>query len=159
MKKELFTKIHNYFFCLRYPFYKARNVWTDKFCGYGFTWYDEIPEGWKKAFGKQLSKDLRKALVKSKQLKTFRFTQIKEKYGSLRLYCSGAADEVWKVLMNYEALSLKYCNRCGKPAEFETEGYIERLCESCYDKLMVKDDKYKESCRLSNKQKETEEEE
>lgn len=30
-------KIKNYFFCLKYPFYKLHNSWTDKPCGYRFT--------------------------------------------------------------------------------------------------------------------------
>lgn len=47
--------------------------------GYGHTLYDEIPEGWRKAFGKQLSRDLKKALIKDGYLKEFRFSYIKVK--------------------------------------------------------------------------------
>ena len=145
-----FKVIYNFLFCLKYPFYKARNVWTDKSCGYTFTLYDEIPEGWRKAFGKQLSKDLKKALVNAKQLKTFRFTQIKEKYGSLRLYCSGASDEVWNVINHYESISTKYCIKCGKPAVYETKGYISYLCEECFDKIEpYYNQDYKPSCKIN----------
>ena len=73
--------IKNFFLCLKYPFLKVRNVWTGKFCGYNGTYLDWIPHGWKKAFGKQLCKDLRKALIKDKNLYKFRFSDIKEKYG------------------------------------------------------------------------------
>lgn len=76
-----FIWIKNYFLCLKYPFLKSRNVWTDKFLGYGDTLYEWIPDGWRKAFGKQLIKDLRKALKQDGILKDFRFHQIKEKYG------------------------------------------------------------------------------
>ena len=55
---KLKNYIKNFFFCLRYPFWKSRNVWTGKFCGYSSTSYDWIPEGWRKAFGKELSKDI-----------------------------------------------------------------------------------------------------
>lgn len=41
----IFRKICNFLLCLRYPFYKSRNVWTGKFLGYEFTWYDDIPKG------------------------------------------------------------------------------------------------------------------
>ena len=61
--------------------------------GYGYTWYDDIPEGWRKAFGKQLSKELKKKKKKDNQLKTFRFSQIKEKHGSLCIYTQGCSEE------------------------------------------------------------------
>lgn len=114
MRIKIFKYIYNYFLCLRYPFYKARNLWTDKFMGYDHTLYDDIPEGWKKAFGKQLSKDLKKQLKKDNQLKTFRFSQIKEKYGTLRLYTFGCSEECMKLLHKYEKLSSYYCIKCGK---------------------------------------------
>ena len=129
---SLIRKIKNYFFCLRYPFYKVRNVWTDKFMGYDHTLYDHIPEGWRKAFGKQLSKELKKQLKKDNQLKTFRFSQIKEKYGTLRLYNFGCSEECMKLLDKYEKLSSHYCIKCGKKAKYETEGYILYLCEKCF---------------------------
>ena len=130
---SLIRKIKNYFFCLRYPFYKVRNVWTDKFMGYDHTLYDHIPEGWRKAFGKQLSKELKKQLKKDNQLKTFRFSQIKEKYGTLRLYNFGCSEECMKLLDKYEKLSKEYCIECGKKAKYETEGYILYLCEECFE--------------------------
>ena len=76
---NFFAAIYNYFFCLKYPFYKVYNVYTDKFSGYARTWYDAISKGWRKAFGKQLSKELKKQLIADGMLYTFRFS------GSLRL--------------------------------------------------------------------------
>ena len=75
---KIFRIIKNYFFCLRYPFYKVYN-YEGKNLGYELTWYDAIPIGWRKAFGKQFSKDLKKQLKKDNQLKEFRFSDIKEK--------------------------------------------------------------------------------
>ena len=121
MKMKIFKYIYNYFLCLRYPFYKSRNVWTDKFMGYGYTWYDDIPIGWRKAFGKQLSKELKKQLKKDNQLKTFRFSQIKEKYGSLCIYTQGCSEECWELLDKYEKLSKEYCISCDKKAKYKTE--------------------------------------
>ena len=128
---KLFIKIKNYFFCLRYPFWKSRNVFTDKFLGYDFTLYDIIPKGWRIAFGKQLCRDLKKALKKDKQLKEFRFSDIKEKYGRLCLYHFGAGENTFEVLRKYEDLSCKYCVNCGKPAKYKITGWIEYLCEEC----------------------------
>ena len=134
MKTTIFKYIYNYFFCLRYPFYKYRNVFTDEFLGYKYTWYDDIPEGWRKAFGKELSKELRKQLKKDKQLYTFRFAQIKEKWGLLYIYTQGCSEECWELLDKYEELSKEYCIYCGKKTKYETEGYILYLCEDCFKK-------------------------
>ena len=57
----------NFFLCLKYPFWKTRNAFTGKFLGYSFTWYDYIPNGWRLAFGKQLSDDIKKAGKESRK--------------------------------------------------------------------------------------------
>lgn len=132
--KKLFRKIHNFFFCLRYPFYKSRNVWSDKFLGYDSTWYDAIPEGWRKAFGKQLSKELKIALKKDGILKTFRFMDIKEKWGELCLYNNGVGNNTDRVITKYEKMALAYCIHCGKPVRYVTHGYITYICEECSKK-------------------------
>ena len=132
--KKLLRKIHNFFFCLRYPFYKSRNVWTDKFTGYEFTWYDCIPDGWRKAFGEQLSKELKTALKKDGLLKSFRFMDIKEKWGELCLYNNGVGKYSDKVITKYEKIARGYCYFCGQPARVVTESYILYLCEECAKK-------------------------
>lgn len=136
--KNLVCIIYNFFFCLKYPFMKGYNVWTGKFCGYGFTEYDYISYGWKKAFGKQLLKDIKKAYKLDKKdfpnltwKQALRWEQIKSKYGTLRLYAS-ATSRIMEVLHKYEKLSRYYCERCGKPAKYETTGWIENLCEECF---------------------------
>lgn len=134
MKIDIKQYIRNFFFCLRYPFYKWRNVWTGKFLGYRYTLYEDIGPGWRTAFGPQLSKDLKAALIKDKCLHKFRFTQIKEKYGTLRLYYGqGCGKNADKVLSYYERLSECYCQYCGKPSRYVTDGWITYLCEDCYD--------------------------
>ena len=158
--KSPFIWIRNYFLCLKYPFIKSRNVWTGKFLGYSTTWYDQIPTGWKKAFGKQFLKELKEALIKDKLIEDFRFHQIKEKYGSLRLYSNYVGKESEKVIRKYEDMSTDYCICCGKPAKYETMGWIEFLCEKCFLDSEVKANKnldtpekieeYKEECRIKS---------
>lgn len=131
MKTNIFKCIYNYFFCLKYPFYRVRNVWTDKPCGYSFTWYDCIPEGWRIAFGKQLSKELKKQLKKDNYLYKFRFTDIKEKWGRLDIFTNGCSEECWNLLWKYEKLSEKYCIYCGKLVTHKTPRYILYVCENC----------------------------
>lgn len=149
---KLFTIIHNFFFCLKYPFWKATNVWTGEFMGYEFTWYDDIPYGWRKAFGKEMSKELKsvgKAYLKKHKDKKWSdilsWQQIKEKYGSLRLYAS-AIDPIQNILTRYEVLSIGYCINCGKPARYRTSGWIEYLCDDC-----IKNYSKVEAERLSEK--------
>lgn len=126
----------NFFKCLRYPFYKARNVWTGKFLGYNAILYDDIPIGWRKAFGKELSRELKKQLKKDKQLHSFRFTQIKEKWGRLCLYHQGCSEECFNLLNKYEELSWNYCIECGKVATYRTDGYVVPLCKDCLKKVL-----------------------
>lgn len=157
-----FIWIKNYFLCLRYPFLKSRNVWTDKFLGYGDTLYEWIPEGWRKAFGKQLIRDLRKALKQDGILKDFRFHQIKEKYGTLRLYSNFVGPESKKVINKYEGMSQDYCICCGKPAEYETRGWIEFLCKDCFDLEVPKNiseeerKEYYDMCKIKEEKEEEE---
>lgn len=123
----------------RYPFLLPRNVWTDNIIpdyNYEFTEYDNIATGWRIAFGKFLLEDLREALVKTNYLDEFRFTQIKEKYGSLRLYCNGAPEEVYDVLQKYEFISEYICIKCGSPQACVVDdyGWYLPLCKDCWDK-------------------------
>lgn len=125
----------NFMFLKRYPFWKVRNVINGKFVGYDASWYESIPEGWRKAFGRQLTEDIVRALSQDglprrKWAEAVYWSDIKEKYGSLRLYAS-TTDAVYQVLSKYECLSIGYCINCGKPARYVTSGWIEYLCEDC----------------------------
>ena len=127
----------NFFFLLKHPFYKSRNVWTGKFMGYDHTWYDMIPTGWQIAFGKQLTEDIHKAFKEDKKKnkhltwkKALSWEQIKEKYGELRLYAS-ATENIMKVLEHYESISADYCICCGKPSTRMTLGWISFVCDDC----------------------------
>lgn len=137
----------NFFFLLKYPFMRSRNVWTGKFSGYKYTMYDEIPDGWKKAFGRQMLKDIKKAGKASRRRlhkhwswkAMLQWSQIKEKYGSLRLYAS-TTEEIYEVLEHYESISEDYCINCGKPSEYMTSGWIVPLCGECMEKEVNKKD-------------------
>lgn len=92
---------------------------------------DGMP-GWKKAFGNQYLKDLRAQLKKDKMLYSFRITDIKEKYGTLRLYCACASESVYRIIDKYEDLSYNTCIECGEPAKIITDGYVLPYCEHCW---------------------------
>lgn len=131
----------NFFFLLKYPFYRVYNRWTGKFMGYKYTEFDSVPDGWRIAFGKQMSRDIKAAGKMSRKRlkkhlswkKMITFEQIKEKYGGLCLYAS-ATQEIQDVLDKYETLSYGYCIACGKPARYRTRSWIEYYCEDCFVK-------------------------
>lgn len=144
--------IYNAFLFIKYPFLQPRNVWTGKKY-WDFNKLENIPAGWRKAFGKQLRNDLRKALIKDGILHDFYFTQIKEKWGKLCLYNNGTGPASDYVINHYQELSMCYCINCGKPARYVTDGWIEYLCEDCFDECsnteMENYQEYKLSRRLN----------
>lgn len=118
----------------RYPFLQPRNIWTDQIpegFNYNYTRLDEIPDGWKVAFGLRLCEELRAALIEEDYLDKFRFSQIKEKYGRLCLYNFGASEKVHKILHKYEKLSKTTCILCGAPATKISRGWISPYCDDC----------------------------
>ena len=53
---------------------------------YSWTVLDEIPEGWKIAFGEQMCEEIQAVLEKHQCVERFHIEQAKEKYGALRIY-------------------------------------------------------------------------
>ena len=104
---------------------------------YKYTWEDEVPEGWRKAFCPQMWEDLKEILTRNCCVDGFRFVQIKEKFGELRLYCdcSDCSDEAFQEIVDWEEryleLSRNYCIHCGKPAKYMSLGWISPWCEDC----------------------------
>lgn len=96
---------------------------------------DAMPTGWRKAFGIQMCKDLKKVLKKHNYLYKYRIIQIKEKFGELRWYsCGSPRDCEYPVIEKYEELSGRTCISCGSPAKYITRGWISPYCESCVSK-------------------------
>jgi hypothetical protein len=63
-----------------------------------------------------------------------RFIQIKEKFGTLRLYLDSATDEAWNIVAKYENLSEHMCEVCGQDGEVRGGGWLRCLCEDCHAK-------------------------
>lgn len=55
--------------------------------------------------------------------------QIKEKFGTLRVYTSGAYQEVFDIVDKYETMSENICEICGKPGKLDAHGWYKTLCE------------------------------
>lgn len=122
----------------KYPWLKLRNVWTDKEIDNDneFTWLDDLPIGWRQAFGVQMIEELDHILRKADYQDKYRITQIKEKYGFLRWYDNGVPeaieDEYDEWLTKYEDLSKETCIMCGDKGKIDYEQYwLEPLCPEC----------------------------
>jgi hypothetical protein len=61
----------------------------------------------------------------------FHFVQIKEKYGTLRLYHHGGDSYCEGVIDMAEAMSAVTCEQCGNPGKSTGGGWISTLCEGC----------------------------
>lgn len=134
MKKNIEEIKRNKELVKEYPFLLPRNRWTGKPMedyDYSFTELDDMPAGWRKAFGMQMLKELKEALVKANILDKYRIAQIKEKYGELRWYDFGNTEEGFKVISKYQELSNYTCIVCGKPATKVTTGWILPFCDNC----------------------------
>lgn len=102
---------------------------------------DAMPTGWRKAFGIQMCKDLKKVLKKHNYLYKYRIIQIKEKFGELRGYsCGSPTGCEYPVIEKYEKLSGRTCISCGSPAKYITRGWISPYCESCVSKNEIYDE-------------------
>ena len=123
----------------RYPFLLPRNLWTDEVPkDYDYSYIRgerELPQGWWKLF-LQMCEDIRQPLIDIDYLDKFRFSQIKEKYNSMRCYNYGAPEKVHDIIRKYELMAYYVCTKCGKPAVYETQGYFASFCEDCFKELV-----------------------
>ena len=156
MSDEVMTaeiKERNRKLCEKYPFLIPSNRWsgiriTEAGGGgywpgdpaeipeydYEFTELDDMPEGWRIAFGEQMCEEIREALLKhggEEALSRYRVTQIKEKFGALRWYDFNGNEDADAVIGKYEAISERTCIRCGKPATQISTGWISPWCDEC----------------------------
>lgn len=118
----------------KYPYLLPRNVFSGKVSeDYDYSYIIGeycLPKGWFDLF-LQMCEDIREPLERSGHLNDFMFMQVKEKYGSMRLYDNGATSEVHEILDKYEFLSTQVCSECGRPATKMTVGYICPYCDDC----------------------------
>lgn len=133
-KKKGITK--NKEICKRYPFLIPRDPFTDEIIvnNYEYTLFEEIPIGWRKAFGLQMCEEIREDLIKHNFLEELRIMNIKEKFGGLRFYVGFVPQEskIFEIIDKYEDLSFKICEICGKPAETINDcGWLTTICDSC----------------------------
>ena len=62
--------------------------------------------------------------------------QVKEKFGGLRFYITGAPEWIHDLINKAENKSYAVCEMCGKPGEERSTGWILTLCDECYQKRL-----------------------
>ena len=77
-------------FLHRYPFLRVNDSEASHL--------DELPEGWRRAFGMELCREIKQALKRANALDEYTVLQTKEKFGALCWYDSGAPDEVAEII-------------------------------------------------------------
>lgn len=102
---------------------------------YDLTWLDDMPDGWRLAFGMDMMADLKFTLEQYRCMDKFVVEQVKEKYGSLRWYSTLPCEEVAHIINKYENLSYRICITCGKPAMYQSTGWICPYCKHCAESL------------------------
>ena len=133
-------QLKNWILINKYPFlmpkYWNRNTMqyeVDKDYKYTFTLLDEMPDGWRKAFGEMMCEEIYNALIEFDGLNSYVVEQIKEKFGQLRWYSYPIYEEVERIVEKYSVLSENICMICGKPDVPMTGNvWCYPLCEKCY---------------------------
>lgn len=139
--KKKQAKLKNKKLFKRYPFLMIRDWKTDEPIYPDFTYLDDMPIGWRKAFGIQMCEEIREVLIKGNYLNNYRVAQVKEKWAELRWYDEGAPSSIYRELQDvidkYTELSRKTCIYCGRPATTKLScGWIDPFCTECAEKYL-----------------------
>ena len=140
IKEKKRIKLKNKKLLKKYPFLMVRNRWNGKPISdvYAWTELDNMPDGWRKAFGEQMCQEIYDELEKFDYVHEYRIMDIKEKYGTLRWYDAGwpIGAKIDDIINKYEEISAHTCMLCGAPAEMiDDGGWVYTLCDKCMDKI------------------------
>jgi len=62
--------------------------------------------------------------------------QVKEKFGGLRFYISGATKEQYAIIDKAEHMSEITCEQCGEPGTVKKDGYwLMCRCDKCFSEI------------------------
>ena len=146
-------RLENKRLCDRFPFLIPSNRWSGKRINsrssgywpgnptkipewnYEYTELDDMPRGWRKAFGEQMCQEIMDELKANGMVDEYRVIQIKEKYGMLRWYDNGFTKNGYDIISKYEDTSKRICIACGKPATLISIGWISPWCDECAEEI------------------------
>ena len=118
--KKLFDKYSSLF--------KNKEDITHSLMCFGF----ECDDGWYKMIY-LLLQDLQELKLND----NFYITQIKQKFGGLRVYTSYTNDDIDLIIQGYGDLSYKICECCGEEGVLRKDlSWIQVLCDTCMNKTI-----------------------
>lgn len=120
--------------CERFPFLIPYSIWTGEIIDgyeYEYTILDEMPGGWRTAFGEQMCQEVLDAISINDWKEYYHVVSIKEKYGELVWHGNFTSTQLMDVLEKYTKLSRHTCITCGKPATKISLGWIAPYCDRC----------------------------
>ena len=99
-------------------------------CGDG--WFQIIWDACEKLEQLEKEKPIDEQAKNSLSGNSVEIIQVKEKYGSLRIYTDYATEEQWRALQEFENKSFTICETCGKEGASQNKGgWIKTECEDC----------------------------
>lgn len=117
----------------QYPWLRLRDLYSGEIDTESDA-MDDMPEGWRKAFGSMMCEELDIAIKAAGLEDEFIFEQVKEKFGELRMYYAPYNHEIHKIITKYEVLSQNICIHCGKPdVPVLITNWIRPSCRDCYN--------------------------
>ena len=133
-------QLKNWILVGKYPFLlpehwnpETMHYEIDEDYNYKYTELDEMPDGWRKAFGEMMCQEIYDALVECGGLDEYRIEQIKEKFGGLRWYSYPSYRKVQEIIDKYSCLSENICIICGKPdVPMTHNGWSSPYCKKCF---------------------------
>lgn len=144
----------------KYPYLQPRNLWTGEIADdYDYTYLvgeHSCPTGWERLFF-LYCKNIEPLLAKQHCSK-FMFSDVKEKYGTLRMYDFGAPEDVHALCTVYECYSKYICQKCGARATVQTTDWISSFCDKCIPNTLKKYSKalkYRKKCSVEVYQKDS----
>jgi len=109
-------------------------LFTNCYCGF------DCEEGWKDL--------LLEVFEKLKEYPYLEIHQIKEKFGTLRLYVGAVepkdCDIVYKIIDDAEAKSAIICELCGAPGLLRGGGWLMTRCDACEEKRKIENQRLRE---------------
>lgn len=119
--------------CMKYPVLIPLNARNDNDYMYEYSSLDQMPSGWRIAFGEDWARDVQDVLNKlpKEERDEVYVMDIKEKYGFLDVNFNYYSEELYAVLEKYKKLSRRICVGCGKPATKISWGWICPWCDTC----------------------------
>jgi hypothetical protein len=121
----------------KYPWLMPKSAlgYDDIDYDYSWTLLDQIPRGWRKAFGELICADIQRELEAANLVDTYGISEIKEKFGELRWYDYGGNEKIDDIVMAYTVISRNVCVQCGKlDVHIFDNGWIQPLCKECANK-------------------------